>query len=154
MINHNNIIISITFQIIWGVKNMHDINILIFENEAFTAINLQEKFKFWGYKSPYIVSSKKEALKIAGSIKPDLALIDVEIKNKEDMIEIAKRVSEEFDTAVVYIIPMINEDIMGCIKPTKPYGFLLKPLEENQIKYKVEEALYTRKLVKKLIASK
>jgi len=133
---------------------MYDTNILILENEAFAAINLQEKFRFWGYKSPYIVSSKKEALELVGDIKPDLALIEIELKNKEDMIEIAKIMMDEFDTAVVYIISLIDEEIMGCIRPTKPYGFLLKPLEENQIKYKVEEALYTRKLVKNLIASK
>ncbi len=133
---------------------MDNTNILIFENESLTAINLQERFKFWGYKAPFIVSSKKEALKIAKDIKPDLALIDIELENKDEVIEIAQRISDNFDTAVVYIISLLDEAIMGCIRTTKPYGFLLKPFEENQIKFKVEEALYTRKLVKNIIASK
>jgi len=133
---------------------MNNINILIFENEAFTALNLQERFKFWGYRSPFIVSSKKEALQMAKDIKPDLALIDIGLKNKDDVIEIGKKISDDFDTAVVYILSFYDEEIMRCIRTTKPYGFLLKPFEENQIKFKVEEALYTRKLVKNLIASK
>jgi len=132
---------------------LYDINILILEEDVSTATNLQERFNFWGYKTP-IISSSKEALKIAENIKPHLALIEMELDNREEVIDIARKLSNDFDTAVLYIISFLSEENMDFIRPKNLYGVILKPFEENQMKYKVEEVIYTQKIFKSLIASK
>jgi FOG: CheY-like receiver len=133
---------------------MSDTTILIVEDEAITAMNLQNWFEFWGYNAPLIACSEKTALKKVQEIKVDLVLINIELGNMNGRINFAKEIADSFDTAVVYIAPYFNNEIMQHMRATKPYGCIFKPLEENQLKYTVENALYKRKIYKRFIASK
>jgi len=133
---------------------MSDTTILIVEDETLSAMNLQNWFELWGYDAPTITCSEKTALEKFQEIKYDLALIDIEYKNIHDRINIAKKITDNFDTAIVYITSHFNDEIMQIMRTTKPYGYITKPLEENQLKYTVEDALYKRKIYKRFIASK
>ncbi len=133
---------------------MLDTKILIVENEAMIAMDLQNRFKFWGYKAPITAFSKKEALEKVHCIKPDLVLIDIEFENKINGIGIVKEITDNYDTAILYLTPYFNEELMKYTRTKKLYGYISKPFEENQLKFKVEETLNTRKIFKSLIASK
>ena len=133
---------------------MSDTTILIVEDEAITAMNLQNWFEFWGYNAPLIACSEKTALEKAQEMKVDLVLINIELENMNGRINFAKKIADNFDTAIVYITPYFNIEIMQHIRATRPYGYIFKPLEENQLKYTVENALYKRKIYKRFIASK
>lgn len=132
---------------------MYHTMILIVEDKPAVAVDLQNKFKYWGYHTPMIASSKEEALKIAIEIKPDLALIDIKLK-ADNGIDIAKKITDNFDTAVIYITGHFNEELMQLMRATKPYGYAVKPFEENQLKYTVENALYRRRIHQRIILSK
>lgn len=133
---------------------MSDAKILIVVEEAITAMDLQNRIKYWGYKNPVIVSSEKEAIQRALELKPDLAIIDIGLENCKDGIRVAGKIINELDTAVVYITPYIDEEMMRYIRATKPYGYISKPFEENQLKFTVEEALYKQRLHRRIVASK
>jgi len=132
---------------------MSDTTILIVEDEAITAMNLQNWFEFWGYNI-IVACSEKTALKKVHGIKLDLALINIELKNSNDRIDFARKIADNFDTAIVYLISYFDDEIIQHIRATKPYGYISKPFEENQLKYTVENALYKRKIYKRFIASK
>lgn len=133
---------------------MLDTKILIVEHEAMIAMDLQNRFKFWGYNAPLLAFSKKEALEMIHYIKPDLVVIDIESKDKIDGIEIAREITDNYDAAILYLTPYFNEELMKYTRTNKLYGYISKPFEENQLKFKVEETLNTRKIFKSLIASK
>ena len=132
---------------------MHAVTILIVEDEASIAGDLQDKFKFWGYNAPLVASSQKEALKKVNKIKPDLTLISIKLKNDEG-IELAKKITDNFDTAVVYITNYLDEEMIQLMRATRPYGYVSIPFEENQLKYNVEDALYRRRIYQRFILSK
>ena len=134
--------------------HMLDTKILIVEDETIIAMDLQNKFKFWGYNAPIILFSKKEDLKKISYIKPDLIIIDIEFKDKIDGIKIIKEINDNYDAAILYLTPYFNEELMKYTRTNKLYGYITKPFEENQLKFKVEEVLNTRKIFKSLIASK
>lgn len=133
---------------------MLDTKILIVEHESMIAIDLQNRFKFWGYNAPILAFSKKEALKMIHYIKPDLVVIDIEFKDKIDGIEIAREITDNYDAAILYLTPYFSEELMKYTRTNKLYGYISKPFEENQFKFKVEETLNTRKIFKSIIASK
>ncbi len=133
---------------------MSDTTILIVEDEAIAAINLQNWFQFWGYNATIIACSEKTALEKVQGIKLDLALINIEYKNLNDRINFAKKITDNFDTAVVYVTSYLDDEIMQYMRATRPHGYITKPFEENQLKYTVENALYKRKIYKRFIASK
>ncbi len=132
---------------------MNGSKILIIEDETVIAIDLQNKFKCWGYSTPIIASSKKEALKLAYNMKPDLVLIDTNFKN-DNGIKLAEKLINDFDTAIVYITSYFNEEMMQMMRKTRPYGYISMSFEENQLKYNVEDALYRRKIYQRFILSK
>lgn len=132
---------------------MYTVTILIVEDESIIAMDLQERFEFWGYSTPMIASSPEEALKKANDAKPDLALIDIKQKN-DNGIELAKKITNSLDTAVIYITGYLTDETMQLMRATKPYGYISKPFEENQFKYTVEDALYRRKIRQRFILSK
>ena len=132
---------------------MYNTRILIVEDEAIIAMDLQNKFEFWGYSTPSIASSKEEALKIANDKKPDLVLIDINLKN-DSGIELAKKITDNLDTALIFISPVLNEEMMQLMRAIRPYGYISLPFEENQLKYTVENALYRRRIHQRFIVSK
>ena len=132
---------------------MYNTRILIVEDEAVIAMDLQNKFEFWGYSTPSIASSKEEALKIANDKKPDLVLIDINLKN-DNGIELAKTITDNQDIALIFISPILNEEIMQLMRAIRPYGYISLPFEENQLKYTVENALYKRRIHQRFIVSK
>jgi CheY-like chemotaxis protein len=132
---------------------MNGLKILIIEDEDVIAMDLQDRFKYWGYSTPVIASSREEVLKIASEIKPDLVLIDIKLKN-DNGIEIAKNITNNFDTAIIYITSYLNAEMIQLMRATKPYGYVSIPFEENQLKYNVEEALYRRRIYRRFILSK
>lgn len=133
---------------------MSDTRILILEDEVITAIDLRNWFEFWGYNTPIITCSEKEALKKVEKIKPDLTLVYIGLKNTGCRIKFAKKITDNFDTAIVYLTSNLDDEIIRNMRDTKPYGYISKPFEENQLKYTVENALYKRKIHKRFIASK
>jgi len=132
---------------------MYNTRILIIEDEAVIAMNLQDRFEFWGYSTPMIVSSQEEALKMANEEKPDLVLINIDLKN-DNSIELAKKITDNLDTALIFITSSLNEEIMQLMRVTRYYGYIALPFEENQIKYTVENALYRRRINQRFILSK
>lgn len=132
---------------------MYNTRILIVEDEAAVAMDLQYKFEFWGYSTPSIASSKEEALKIANEKKPDLVLINIDLKN-DNSIELAKKITNNFDTALIFITSGLNEEMMQLMRTTRPFGYISLSFEENQIKYTVENALYRRRIHQRFILSK
>jgi CheY-like chemotaxis protein len=132
---------------------MYNTRILIVEDEAVIAMDLQDRFEFWGYSTPMIASSQEEALKIASKKKPDLVLIDIDLK-KDNSIELAKKITDSLDTALIFITSGLNEEMMQLMRATRPHGHISLPFEENQMKYTVENALHRRRIYQRFILSK
>ena len=131
---------------------MNNSKILIIEDKDIYATDLQNKFINWGYNTT-IITSSQEALEKASKIKPNLVLMDFKLKY-ENSINLAQKINNNFDTAIVYIIDIIDDENMELIRTTKPYGYISKTFEENQLKYKVEDAIYRHKIYIQYLLSK
>ena len=67
------------------------IRVLIVEDETIVARDLQNMVEKVGYEVCGLATTGEEALELASSRKPDLALVDIVIKGSLDGIEIAKK---------------------------------------------------------------
>ncbi|MGZ7210465.1 MAG: hypothetical protein ACXVHV_11335, partial [Methanobacterium sp.] len=63
-------------------------------------------------------------------------------------------ITDNYDTAVVYITGHFDEEMMQLMRATRPYGYISMPFEENQLKFKVEDAMYRHKIHQRFILSK
>ncbi len=116
--------------------------ILIVEDERIVAGDIETTLKRWGHGVSGIVSSGEEALRNVAVTRPDLVLMDIKIKGRMDGVQTAHRLHEDFRIPVVYLTAHANDDLLKRAQTTQPYGYIVKPFEENSLHATIEMAVY------------
>ena len=124
--------------------------IMVVEDEGITSLMLQNSLKGMGYTVTSAVFSGKEAVRKAEQEKPDLVLMDIVLDGGMDGIEAAGQIHSRFSIPVVYITAYSDEKILSRIKATEPFGYIIKPIDERELRTIVEVALYKHKMERKL----
>jgi len=128
--------------------------IAVVDDERLITAQLEEQLTSMGYKVVGIGSSGEEAINLAMDLKPDLMLMDIVMPNGEiDGIKAAKKIKTEFDIPVIFITAYGGEKIIKEVKDVEPFGFIIKPFQENELKAIIEMALYRKEMERKLKAS-
>ena len=130
---------------------MSSSKILIVEDEGLTAMELQQKLKFWGYEVPTFAFSKKEAVKKAKKMKPDLILMDIVLKGEGDGIDATFEINNFLDIPIIYLTAYDDKETMKRVQITQPSDYILKPYKDSELHESIEKALNEPKFAKKLI---
>ncbi|MFN6484937.1 MULTISPECIES: response regulator [unclassified Nostoc] len=133
---------------------MTNAKILVVEDEAIVAKDLQYRLIKFGYTVPAIASSGEEAINKAVEISPDLVLMDIKLKGSMDGIEAAQQIYKHLDIPVIYLTAYADETTLKRAKITEPFGYLLKPFKEKELKTNIEIALTKHGLEKELKVNK
>ena len=124
--------------------------ILVVDDEAVIALRLQKRLAEMGYEVPEIAFSGEEAVEKAGRLKPDLILMDVMMPGKLDGIDAAKKIKAEFNIPVVFITAFSEDHIVEKAKLAEPFGYILKPFQDREIKAAIEVSLCKKEMEEKL----
>ncbi len=124
--------------------------ILIVEDEQLLAENLRLCLQRFGYQVVATVSSGEEAIRVAQRTKPGLVLMDIVLEDDMDGVEAADIIRSLLGIPVLYLTSRDDPDTLARAKVTGPYGYLLKPFTERNLRITVEMALYTAKMEKRL----
>jgi len=126
------------------------VKILVVEDESIVAMDIKHRLEIMEYVVPAVVSSGERAVEEAGKHRPDLILMDIVLKGDIDGIEAYKQIKEVYDIPVVYLTAYSDEKTLNRAKTTTPYGYIIKPFEDRELKCAIEVALYKHKVEKKL----
>jgi PAS domain S-box-containing protein len=129
---------------------MEKIEILIVEDESVVAVNVERRLESLGYSVVGRVSNGKAAVQEAKDKRPDLVLMDIKLDGGMDGIETAERIRTLFDIPVVYLTAFADETTLERAKATDPFGYITKPVEQEELRVAVEMALYKHKLERSL----
>lgn len=124
--------------------------ILIVEDEAVIAIRLQERLTAMGYHIIGMSYSSEEAMEQARGLRPDLILMDIMIPGKMDGIAVANSVKTELDIPVIFLTAFSEDKIIDRAKQAEPYGYIVKPFQDRELKACVEVALFKKEMEKAL----
>lgn len=116
--------------------------ILIVEDESIVAQDLQFTLEDLGYGVPATANSGELAIQKVVEHQPDLILMDIRILGELDGISTARIVLQQFDIPVVYLTAHTDEETIYRAKRTTPYGYIIKPFEESELRTTIEIALY------------
>lgn len=119
--------------------------ILIVEDEIIVAMSMEQKLMNLGYNVAGIAISGEDAVKYASQLKPDLILMDIVLKGKIDGINAANQINDILDVPIIYLTAYSDEDVLKRAQKTEPYGYMLKPFRESDVKVQIEMALYKHK---------
>lgn len=124
--------------------------ILIVEDEALLAVDLEESLKDFGYKVVGAVATGDRAVRETLQSEPDLILMDINLPGELDGIEAYSRIREHLDIPVVYLTGYSERDVLERAKRTEPYGYLAKPISLAELRSTLETALYKHEADKRV----
>ena len=121
------------------------IKIMIVEDEIIAAESEKRSLEELGYSVTSTVASGEKAIKKAEEDKPDLVLMDIELKGKMDGIEAAGIISSRFHIPTIFVTAYADDKILERAKITEPFGYIIKPFEKRELHSNIEMALYKNK---------
>jgi len=120
---------------------MSKITILIVEDDDILARIITWRLANLGYEVCGRTESGAETMEFLSMGKPDLVLMDINIKGDIDGIETTGRIKKEFKLPVVYLTSHADGYTLERAKATKPDGFVLKPFGDNDLRVAIELAM-------------
>jgi two-component system, response regulator PdtaR len=117
------------------------IKILLVEDDDIIAKVADWRLKNLGYEVVGRATSGAEAMELVVKNRPDLVLMDINIKGEIDGIETAKMIKKGFSIPVVYVTSHSDGPTLDRARATQPDGFIVKPFEDNDLRIAIELAL-------------
>ncbi len=118
------------------------VGIMIVEDEAIVALEIEERLKKYGYEIVESVSTGEKSLEVLSRLKPALVLMDIRLKGSMNGIEAARQIIDEFSIPVIFITAYADEKTLEQAGAASPYGYLLKPLRGEELHASIQVALH------------
>ena len=115
--------------------------ILVVEDERIIAINIRESLESLGYVVPAIAGSGEKAIEKATQFRPDLVLMDIRLKGDMDGIQAAEQIWNNLSIPTIYVTGHSDQSTLERAKITAPFGYILKPVKEQELYVAIETAL-------------
>ncbi len=115
--------------------------ILVVEDEAIIAMDIQSILEKIGFSNAEVVHSGEESIQKVASGHPHLVLMDIKLKGKLDGIQAAHKIFEQHKVPVVYITAYGDESTLKRANGTARFGYITKPFEENELETTIQGAL-------------
>jgi two-component system, cell cycle sensor histidine kinase and response regulator CckA len=116
--------------------------ILIVEDESIVALDIKNHLLRFGYKTMGPVSSAEAAFSEIDNQVPDLVLMDIKIHGEMDGIEASGIIREKYNRPVILLTAFADDQTLNRAKVSGPFGYILKPFNERELRTTIEMALY------------
>jgi two-component system, cell cycle sensor histidine kinase and response regulator CckA len=120
--------------------------ILIVEDEALIAIDLEQRLNGLGYAVPAIADSAASAIQEIEDKRPDLLLVDIRIHGPVGGIALAEQVNRRYRLPVIFLTAHADISTLQRAKVTEPFGYLVKPVGTASLLSAIEVTLYRHKI--------
>jgi PAS domain S-box-containing protein len=120
--------------------------ILVAEDEAIVAADLSQKLGLLGYEVVGTTPSGEDAVRLALDLQPELVLMDIRLYGSLDGIGAAAMIRAERDIPVVFVTAHSDSGSLDRAKLTEPFGYVIKPFEERELRTVIEIALHRHRI--------
>jgi len=117
------------------------IKILIVEDNAIIATDLQILLEEMGYVVVGQAVSYEEAIPILTSEDIDLALLDINLDTEKTGIDIGRYIRANLNIPFVFVTSNSDKPTIDKAKEVKPNGYLVKPYEKSDLYTTIEITL-------------
>ncbi|HJL48008.1 MAG TPA: response regulator, partial [Polyangiaceae bacterium LLY-WYZ-15_(1-7)] len=114
--------------------------ILVAEDEAVVAMDLEDRLLRLGYDVLGPVSTGDEAVELALAHAPDLLLLDVHLGTGRDGVEVAASVLQRRTVPVVFLSAFVDEATLVRAGRVDPSAYLPKPFDDRVLTVTLEMA--------------
>ena len=129
---------------------MSQSRILIVEDDRIVARDIQQQLSRIGHDVVGITARGEDVVPLVAERRPDLLLMDIRLEGKMDGIDVAQQIHERFGIPVVFLTAHADEQTVSRARISEPFGYLVKPFEDSQLRTTIEMALYKHAAERKL----
>jgi PAS domain S-box-containing protein len=97
-----------------------------------------------------VASSGEEAIKMALEKKPDIVILDIVLKGNLDGIDAAQEIKNVLNIPIIYLTAFADENTMDRAMSTEPKNYILKPFDDNELRFALEMSVYRNKIENQL----
>ena len=116
-------------------------SVLIVEDELLLAAEMRAALDQAGFAVLPITSSAEEAIKLARTHHPAIALVDIELLGGESGIELASKLREELNVPSIFVSGHSDPKTVAASSKAEPVSWLKKPFGPGSVVASVQLAL-------------
>ena len=121
-------------------------NVLVVEDEPIVAMDIQRRLEQLGHSVFGVYARGEDAVEAIKQQQPDLVIMDIRLSGAIDGIETARRIREHYDLPVVYLTAYADDETLLRARDTGPAAYLMKPVQDREIRSMIEIAIYKHHL--------
>lgn len=125
-------------------------NILIIEDEVVVAMDIQDCLSKIGHVISGIALTGEDGIVKAVALRPDLVLMDIKLEGSMDGITAAQAINKQLNIPVVFLTAYSDDQTLERAIKTGPFGYILKPVEENELRSVIDVALFKHRMESEL----
>ncbi|MCE7053726.1 response regulator [Algoriphagus sp. AGSA1] len=107
--------------------------ILIIENEAELAENIEDILTHLGYETSKVLTNADEVHEYLRSNIPDLILMDILLDGKVDGIELTMQIRKSIHVPIIFITAYSDLDFLERVANVPNEGYILKPFSKERL---------------------
>lgn len=115
--------------------------ILVVEDEVIVAMDIAMQLRELGFEPVGHATRGEQAIELAGQLRPDLVLMDVQLASDMDGVTAAQAIRTQFGVPVVFLSAFDSAAAYDRAALTEPAGYITKPFDDYQLRAVVEAAL-------------
>jgi len=120
--------------------------IFIVEDEALIAAEIKSTLELLGHKVVGHAMNGDKALDELAKQEAELILLDINIKGTRNGIDLAHIIRDRYKVPFVFLTSFSDRLTLEKVKDTMPYGYIVKPFNEHDLKVNIELALHKHNL--------
>lgn len=125
--------------------------ILIVEDEAVVALNLQNLLRRLDYKVVARVDNGTAAIDTVSNTHLDLILMDIRLKGELDGIETAQLIYKISNIPIIFLTAYNDDSTVKRAMGSRSFGYLIKPFDERQLHIAIQLELHKKVVDHKLL---
>ena len=120
------------------------LRVLVVEDQVIVARDIQNQLTALGYALAGHATHGEDAVRLTELTRPNLVLMDIQLAGTMDGIAAAHaiRSNPHFSVPIVFLTAFDADEILERAKLAEPFGYILKPFSERELRTVLEMALY------------
>ena len=117
------------------------VSIFVVEDDALSAIMLNDLLEMWGYRVCGMAHSAPAAVREIERHQPDLVLMDIRLADNSDGVAAAHEIRRRFGIRSLFLTAHTDHATLTRVREAEPLGLLAKPYSPGQLQVTLEQAL-------------
>ncbi len=119
--------------------------IMIVEDNTTVAEDYRDCLENFGYVATSVVASGEESVVRAEIDRPDVVIMDIQLRDKMDGITAADQIYSRYNIPVIFLSAFCDEELLERAKNAGSFAYLIKPFNESELHATLEIVLHKSK---------